>query len=133
MTITDPIADMLTRIRNALKETKSEVNVPFSKLKYEIAVILKNEGFIKDISINDQDLVRKSILLKLKYYKKNKPCIDSIKRISKSSKRVYVKKSDVPKVLNGFGISILSTSKGVLSGRDARLKQVGGELLVEVY
>jgi small subunit ribosomal protein S8 len=133
MTVTDPIADMLTRIRNALKERKAIVEIPFSKIKFDVCGILKDEGFIKDVKSSDKDLVRKTIIVTLKYVKKNKPIIDSIKRISKSSKRIYVKKQDVPKVLNGFGISILSTSKGILSGREARLKNVGGELLAEVF
>ena len=133
MTITDPIADMLTRIRNALKENQSEVSIPFSKIKYEICKILKDEGFIKNVITSDQDLVKKNLIVSLKYVGRNKPIIDSIKRVSKSSRRIYVKKKEVPKILNGFGISILSTSKGVLSGREARLKNVGGELLAEVF
>jgi len=129
----DPISDMLTRVRNSLKEDKLEILIPHSRIKYDIAIILRNEGFFSDVEIIDDKLVQKKIRVTLKYISKGRPVLSSIKRVSKLSKRIYIKKCEVPKVLNGFGISIISTSKGILSGRDARLKNVGGEYLVEAY
>lgn len=133
MTIIDPIADMFTRIRNGLLEKHETTVMPFSKIKVEIAKILKNEGFIKSYEVLSKDLVKKQLQLDLKYTEDGSSVISQIKRVSKCGKRVYVPKKRVPKVLNGFGLSIVSTSKGVLSGKDARINNVGGELIGEVY
>lgn len=129
MTIVDPISDLFTRIRNALKEKHESVMVPYSKNKFIILKILETHGFIKNFYIQDESLVQKFIKINLKYTKSGKQIITELKRISKSSKRVYVKKCEIPKVLSGFGVSIVSTSKGIMSGKDARLKNVGGELM----
>tara|TARA_B100001113_G_C21065375_1_gene603140 strand:- start:123 stop:524 length:402 start_codon:yes stop_codon:yes gene_type:complete len=133
MAIKDPIADLYTRIRNALNIRHDYVEVPSSNLKLEIVRILKDEGFIESFSLINQDLVKKVIRIILKYRPNGKPLIANISRVSRSSKRQYVKKSNIPKVRNGFGIVIVSTSKGVLSGKEARIKNVGGELLGQVY
>jgi small subunit ribosomal protein S8 len=133
MTVTDPVADMFTRIRNGLKANLNEVVMPHSKLKHSIAKLLKDEGFIKHFDVLSEDLKKKSIKVVLKYSKSNKPVITTIQRISKPSKRHYVQKCNVPKVLNGFGISILSTSKGIMTGRQARINNVGGELMGIVH
>ena len=129
----DVIADMFTKIRNALKENHSSVSVPHSNIKYTICQILKTSGFIHSYDVSDSSLTKKSININLKYKKNGSSIISSIKKISKPSKRIYVQKNDIPKVLNGFGLSIISTSKGILSGKEARLKNVGGELIGEVW
>ncbi|MFT5170845.1 MAG: small subunit ribosomal protein S8 [Candidatus Marinamargulisbacteria bacterium] len=133
MTITDPISDLFARIRNGINKDHKEVVVPFSKIKVAIVEILKNEGFIKGFDVLSEDLKKKFIRVALKYGETGDSMISSLKVISKPSKRIYVAKKEIPKVLNGFGISIVSTHEGVLSGRDARLKNAGGELIAEVY
>jgi len=130
--ILDPISDMFTRIRNALKENKESVSLPYSKVKYSIANILHNSGFISSYEKKDVGNNKFVINISLKYFQGNS-VIRSIFRISKSSRRIYVKKSKIPKVLNGFGESIISTSKGLMSGKEARLFKLGGELIGEVY
>jgi small subunit ribosomal protein S8 len=129
----DIIADMFTKIRNALKENHHTVTITHSKIKYTICQILLNCGYITHFEVADTSLVKKHIKLTLKYNKNGSPIISCINKVSKSSKRIYVAKQEIPKVLNGFGISILSTSKGVLSGKEARLKNVGGELIGEIW
>ena len=133
MTIIHPISDMFTRIRNALKELKSDVEIPYSKSIVAIASILKDEGFIEYYETVGDDLKKKNLKIGLKYTNKEKSVISSIKTVSKPSKRVYVKKANVPKIKNGYGICIISTSSGILSGQSARLKNVGGELIGVVY
>jgi small subunit ribosomal protein S8 len=132
MSLTDPIADMLTRIRNAIKERHESVEFPTSKIKLEIVKVLKEEGFIKKY---EHKLVENKKYLKviLKYGPNNEKVIDGIERISKPGKRVYVPKTEIPKVLNGMGISILSTNKGVMTGKNARVNNVGGELICKVW
>ncbi len=130
--VTDAIADMLTRIRNANQMCYEEVSVPASKLKEEIARILKEEGFVKDYKVVN-DGVCKNILLTLKYGKKKERVITGLKRISKPGLRVYVKSEDVPKVLNGLGIAIVSTSKGLMTDKEARKEQLGGEVLAYIW
>ncbi len=132
MAMTDPVADMLTRIRNALRARHDEVLVPASKIKCEIARILKQEGFIKDYSVLE-DKNRSTIRIRLKYGPANRSVITELKRISRPGKRVYVASSDIPNVMNGLGVAILSTSKGVLDDKKARELGVGGELLCSVY
>jgi small subunit ribosomal protein S8 len=127
MPVVDPIADMLTRIRNAYTALHSEVNVPLSKLKLEIANILKREGFIVDYTPNER-----VFQIKLKYFK-GKPVITGLKKVSKPGRRIYVKADEIPDVRNGLGICILSTSQGILEGREAKKKRVGGELICEIW
>jgi len=133
MTIIDPIADMFTRIRNAQIVALSTVTLQHSCVKCDIAKILANEGYIKSYEIVNNDLNKRLIKLLLKYKDDGAPLIESIRRVSKPSKRIYTSKKNIYKVLNGFGTLILSTSKGILTGRDARLKNVGGEILGEVH
>ncbi len=130
--VTDPIADMLTRVRNANQMRDKEVEVPASKLKEEIARILKEEGFIVDYKIKKND-VQNIIVLSLKYTEKKERVITGLKRISKPGLRVYVKADEVPKVLNGLGIAILSTSKGVMTDKNARKENLGGEVLAYIW
>ncbi|MBB5150198.1 30S ribosomal protein S8 [Ureibacillus thermosphaericus] len=132
MTMTDPIADMLTRIRNANMVRHEKLEVPASNIKKEIAEILKREGFIRDVEYiddNKQGIIR----IFLKYGKNNERLITGLKRISKPGLRVYAKTDEIPKVLNGLGIAILSTSQGVLTDKEARAKKVGGEVLAYVW
>tara|TARA_Y100001935_G_C17288044_1_gene501571 strand:- start:103 stop:504 length:402 start_codon:yes stop_codon:yes gene_type:complete len=133
MTVIDPIADMFTRIRNAQIVSFDSISFQYSNIKCEIAKILTNEGYINGYEIVNDDLNKRLIKLSLKYDKNGKPLIESIRRVSKPSKRVYTKKKDIYKVLNGFGTLILSTSKGILSGKEARIKNLGGEVIGEVY
>ena len=130
--MTDPIADMLTRIRNANTVRLDKLEIPASKMKKEIAEILKREGFIRDVEFiedNKQGILR----LFLKYGKANERVITGLKRISKPGLRVYAQAHEVPRVLGGLGIAIVSTSKGVLTDKEARSQQVGGEVLAYVW
>jgi len=130
--ISDPIADMLTRVRNALKARFQKVDVPASKLKTELARILKDEGFILNYKIVD-DGNHKAIRVYLKYTAANQPVISHIERISRPGCRVYVGSTDIPKVLGGLGVNILTTPKGVMTGKSARKEGVGGELLCQIW
>ena len=130
--VTDPIADMLTRIRNANAMRYKEVEIPSSKIKVEIAKILKNEGFINDYKIKKNN-VHDVIVLSLKYGENKERVITGLKRISKPGLRVYVKSEEIPKVLNGLGIAIMSTSKGILTGKDAKASNLGGEVLAYIW
>ncbi|NLL44376.1 MAG: 30S ribosomal protein S8 [Mollicutes bacterium] len=132
MVVTDPIADMLTRIRNANQMRYKDVEVPASKLKIEIARILKEEGFIADYKVKKQK-IQDSIILILKYGQNKERVITGLKRISKPGLRVYVKAEEVPKVLNGLGIAIISTSKGIMTDKQARKEKLGGEVLAYVW
>ena len=132
MTMTDPIADMLTRIRNANMVRHEKLEVPASNIKKEIAEILKREGFVRDVEYvedNKQGIIR----IFLKYGKDNERVITGLKRISKPGLRVYAKNDEVPKVLNGLGIALVSTSQGLLTDKEARAKKVGGEVLAYVW
>lgn len=131
MVMTDPIADMLTRIRNANRQHHETVMVPASKLKADIAEILKNEGFIKGYKVEGERPI-KNINITLKY-RGNDRVITDLKRISKPGLRVYAKVNEIPKVLNGLGIVILSTSQGLMTDKEARAKQVGGEVLAYIW
>ncbi|MGE4169302.1 MAG: 30S ribosomal protein S8 [Candidatus Margulisiibacteriota bacterium] len=133
MSVTNPVADMFTRIRNALRVKHDSVSMPHSKMKEKIAKILKEEGFIKHFDVVDHGSNKKSIKIDLKYSPDGKAIISNLVLKSTSSCRQYIQKKQIPKVLNGFGICILSTSHGILSGRDARLKNAGGELIGYVY
>lgn len=132
MAMTDPIADFLTRIRNANMVKHESVEVPASKIKRDIAEILKNEGFIRDVEYIDDDK-QGIIRVFLKYGKNNERVISGLRRISKPGLRSYVKADAVPKVLNGLGIAILSTSEGVMTDKDARAKKIGGEVIAYVW
>jgi len=129
--ITDPIADMLTRIRNAIKAGHPIVDMPSSKMKVAIVRILKDEGFIKNYKIND-DKRQKILRIYLKYSEENIPAIVNLKRISKPGRRVYIKAEDLSPVLNNIGIWILSTSKGIVTNKTAKKLNVGGEVLCEI-
>lgn len=129
--VTDPIADMLTRIRNANTMRYKEVEIPSSKVKVEIAKILKNEGFINDYKIKKNN-VQDIIVLSLKYNNKER-VITGLKRISKPGLRVYAKSDEIPRVLNGLGIAIISTSKGIMTGKDAKAANLGGEVLAYIW
>ena len=130
--VTDPIADMLTRIRNANQLRYKEVEVPASKIKVEIARILKEEGFIADYKIEKEN-VQDKIVLALKYGDNKERVITGLKRISKPGLRVYVKAEEVPRVLNGLGIAIISTSKGLMKDKDAREQSLGGEVVAYIW
>ncbi len=130
--VTDPIADMLTRIRNANQMRYKEVEVPSSKIKAEIARILKEEGFIADYKVKKNN-VQDILVLTLKYGENKERVITGLKRISKPGLRVYVKAEDVPRVLNGLGIAIISTSEGLMKDKDAREKSLGGEVLAYIW
>ena len=132
MSTSDPIADMLTRVRNALKARHQKVDVPASKLKMEIARILKDEGYIINYKMAE-DGARQSIRIYLQYTPTNQPAISEIQRVSRPGCRVYVNSREIPRVLGGLGINILTTPRGVLTGRDARKENVGGELLCQVW
>ena len=137
MTIIDPIADMLTRIRNAVTAGHTLVAMPSSKLKIEIAKIMKDEGYLEgfDIAEND-DAPQKVLRLKIKYVgerRERRPVITGIERVSKPGRRIYTKKQDIPWVLSGIGVAILSTPKGVMTGARARQLGVGGEILCKVW
>ncbi len=133
MVMTDPIADMLTRIRNANQMKHKKVELPASKLKSEILNVLKQEGYITDFeSVNDGG-VQGTLRIQLKYLDNEERVIRGLKKISKPGLRVYAKTDDLPKVLNGLGIAIISTSKGLLTDRAARKEKVGGEVLAYVW
>lgn len=132
--VNDPIADMLTRVRNALMRGKAEVSIPSSKIKVEIARILKQEGYIEDYTVTDN--FPQEIVLTLKYYgprRQRRAVITGLKRVSKPGRRVYVGKKEIPWVLSGMGISILTTNQGVMTGQEARRRGTGGEVLCYIY
>ena len=132
MIVTDPIADMLTRIRNALTIKRTEVSIPASKTKNAIAEILFNEGFIESYELVDENNY-KSIKIVLKYGPNGEKVIQGLKRISKPGLRVYAECQDIPKVLNGLGIAIVSTNKGIMTDKEARKQNIGGEVLAFVW
>ena len=132
MVMTDPIADFLTRIRNANMARHESLELPASKIKKDIAEILKREGFIKNVEYMEDDK-QGVIRVFLKYGKNNERVITGLKRISKPGLRVYTKAGEVPKVLNGLGIAIVSTSEGVFTDKEARAKNVGGEILAYIW
>lgn len=128
---TDPVADMLARIRNALLAHHESVEIPHSKLKTKIAEILKQEGYISDLTVQAERPA--TIRLQLKYGEGRQPAIIGLRRTSRPGRRVYVRHKDIPSVLNGMGISIISTSSGLVTDRDARKQSIGGEILCEVW
>ena len=132
MTMTDPVADMLTRLRNANSAYHEDVSMPYSKLKSAIAVILKNEGYISDYRVSDAE-VGKTLELDLKFGPNRERSIAGIRRVSKPGLRVYAKSNSLPRVLGGLGIAIISTSSGLLTDKQAAKQGVGGEVLAYVW
>jgi small subunit ribosomal protein S8 len=130
--ISDPISDMLTRVRNALMARHPKVDVPASKLKMELARILKEEGYILNFKLVEEG-PQKTIRLYLKYTATNEPVISKIERISKPGCRIYAGSKEIPKVLGGLGVNVLTTSRGVMTGSDARKAGVGGEVLCRIW
>ena len=133
MNVTDPIADMLTRIRNALSAGHETVSIPASKMKVEIARILKQEGFINDYKVEGETAKDKAIEITLKFGPEGQKVITGLKRISKPGLRVYAGKEDLPKVLGGLGVAIISTNQGIVTDKKARELGVGGEVLAFVW
>ncbi len=132
MVMTDPIADMLTRIRNANSTNKENLEMPASKLKLEILSVLKEEGYIVDYTTKNDEKNHPLIVVTLKY-NDNERVIKGLKRISKPGLRVYAKVDQIPQVLNGLGIAVISTSKGIMTDREARRQNIGGEVLAYVW
>lgn len=135
MSMSDPIADMLTRVRNALGRQHSTVSMPYSKMKEAVAEVLKNEGYIADYSILPQQ-PRNVLQLELKYVggrRDRRSIINGLERVSKPGRRVYVAKNEIPWVLSGLGVSILTTSRGIMTGQKARRLGVGGEVICRVW
>jgi small subunit ribosomal protein S8 len=132
MNVTDPIADMLTRIRNASAARHKELSLPSSRVKREIARILAEEGFIEAFQ-TEADVPQERLVLRLKYVEGRTPVVTGLKRISKPGLRVYARKTEIPRVLGGLGMSILSTSHGIMTGNDARKQNLGGEVLCYVW
>jgi small subunit ribosomal protein S8 len=130
--MTDPVADLLTRIRNAQRAGLEELELPASKMKQRICEVLRDEGFVREVSLK-QDAVQGTLHVVLKYDEGKRPAISEIRRQSKPGLRRYVRHTEIPKVMNGLGIAILSTSKGVLVDREARKQHLGGELLATVW
>ncbi len=130
--VSDPISDMLTRVRNAIKAGHLKVDIPASKMKIAIAKIMKDEGFIKNFKLND-DNKQKVLRVYLKYTEDNQPAILQLKRISKPGRRIYMGVEDLKPVYNNLGIRIISTSKGILTNKAARKLEVGGEVICEIF
>jgi len=130
--MTDPLADMLTRIRNAGMVKFETVEMPLSKVKTGVAAILKKEGFINDFQVLDTD-TQGVLRIEMKYDQNNERIITNLKRVSKPGRRIYVKHDQIPKVMSGLGIAIISTSKGIFTDKEARAMKIGGELLCEVW
>ena len=132
MTLVDPIGDMLTRIRNGQMRSLNKIEIPFSNFRLKILEVLKKEGYIINFNISDDKNKIKSILVDLKYYE-GQPVIKEIKRISKPGRRVYSRADSIPRVLNGLGLAILSTSKGVMSDTEAVKNNLGGEIICRIF
>jgi small subunit ribosomal protein S8 len=131
--MTDPIADMLSRIRNAALARHERAEMPHSNLKEHIATVLKGEGFIDDVRTSEADEGHKTLVLVLRYGRDRSSAIDGVRRVSTPGRRVYVRHDRIPRVVSGMGVSILSTSRGVMTDKEARRQRVGGELLCEVW
>ena len=132
MTLADPIGDMITRIRNAQLRTLYNVKVPSSKYRAKILEVLKQEGFISNYKLLPDSKNKSSLVVDLKYYK-GLPVIKEIKRVSRPGRRVYARADSIPKIQNGLGLAIVSTSMGIMSDSDARMKNVGGEIICRVF
>jgi small subunit ribosomal protein S8 len=132
MRLTDPVADMLTRVRNALQARHQKVDIPASRLKLEIARILKEEGYVSNFKATEEE-GHKILRVYLKYANNNEAVISQVNRVSRPGCRVYVRRTEIPRVLGGMGINILTTPRGVMTGRQTRKQGLGGELLCEVW
>ena len=132
MSHTDPIADMLTRIRNAIMAEHKQVSIPMSGIKRDIAGVLKREGFIKGFKVDDSQFPA-HIIVDLKYVTKKENAIEGVKRVSKPGRRVYAGVDSIPRVLGGLGVALLSTSKGILTGKECQKRNIGGEVLLYVW
>ena len=132
MSLSDPLGDMLTRIRNGQMRSLNKINIPFSNFRLKILEVLKKEGYIIDFNIDNGKKKIKFLSVDLKYYE-GQPVIKEIKRVSKPGRRVYSRATSIPKVLNGLGLAILSTSKGVMSDTDAMKNNLGGEIICKVF
>lgn len=133
MSMTDPIADLLTRIRNAYRVRHDRLDVPTSGLKHEICKILRDEGFIEEFSLQDEGPTNKYIRIQLRYANEGEPLVRRVQRVSKPGRRVYCKSADIKPVLNGLGVGIVSTSQGLLTDKAARQRGIGGEILCEIW
>lgn len=133
MVMTDPISDMLTRMRNALMSRHARTEMPASSIKVEIAKILKEEGYIDNFKILDEEGTHRKLVVDLRYGPAGEMVLTGLERVSRPGCRVYAGKDDLPKVLGGIGLSIVSTSKGVMSGDDARQRRLGGEVLCKIW
>ncbi len=132
MNNTDPIADMLTRVRNATQARHSTVEVPFSKVKLAITKIMEQEGYIAGFEIREQDY-HKSLQLQLKYDHERRPVVNGLRRVSRPGLRVYAGMHDIPRILGGIGTVVVSTNRGIMTGREARRRHLGGELIAEIW
>ena len=132
MTLADPISDMITRIRNAQLRTLNNVKVPSSKYRAKVLEVLKQEGYISNYKLLPDSKNKSSLVVDLKYYK-GLPVIKEIKRVSRPGRRVYARADSIPKIQNGLGLAIVSTSMGIMSDSDARMKNVGGEIICKVF
>jgi len=133
MSMTDPIADFLTRVRNGSRARKEYIECPYSKVKEKIAEVMVAEGFLKDINVVDLDAARRTLRVWIRYDRRNQPVIQGIRRVSRPSHRVYVGAKSMPTVRGGLGVNILSTPAGLLADREATRKNVGGELLCSIW
>jgi small subunit ribosomal protein S8 len=133
MSVSDPIADMLTRIRNGVAARHDSVRIPASKMKISIARVLKDEGFIRDYSVQDDGKPQPDLKVDLGYSASRQPVLNGLQRVSKPGLRVYVQRREIPRVYGGLGIAIISTPKGVMTGQEARRQEVGGELLCYIW
>ena len=133
MPVTDPIADMLTRIRNAVQVRHESLELPSSRMKTSLLKLIAEEGFISSFSASENDSIEKNIEIQLRYYEDKTPVIQGLKRVSKPGLRVYVAKNEVPRYFGGLGVAFMSTSKGVMTGQQARRQGVGGELLFYIW
>lgn len=131
--LTDPIGDMLARIRNAQMARHKQVRVPYSKLKFRIAEILKDQGFVKDVWVEGEKPSEKAIVIELKYTPDGEPVIRELRRVSKPGRRVYAGVDKLPRVRKGLGIAIISTPKGIMTDKQARKERVGGEIICTVF
>jgi small subunit ribosomal protein S8 len=132
MAHTDPIADMLTRVKNAIMAEKKDVAIPLSTIKLEIAKILKEEGYIANFRI-DKTQIPTQLFVELKYSSKKQNVIEGLKRISKPGRRVYTEVDSIPKVLDGLGVAVISTSQGIVTGKECKKRNIGGEVLLYVW
>ncbi len=132
MNTTDPIADMLTRVRNATQARHTNVDVPFSKVKLAITKIMEQEGYIAGFDVHEQE-ARKLLRLQLKYDPQRRPVVNGLRRVSRPGLRVYAGMDDIPRILGGIGTVVVSTNRGIMTGREARRRHLGGELIAEIW